>query len=120
VEEMEAWWWSDPNLVKRVGRGKGSAVASPHLMTSPKEALQRLSCDAGGKPLYSTNDNPTLAEAVNLELCAKKCPSFASLRDFFVRAGSLASPGAGAAPPPGRSSRSRGRERSARPRATSR
>jgi hypothetical protein len=88
VEEMEAWWWSDPKLVKRVGRGKGNAVASPHLKAQPKEALQRLSRDAGGKPLYSTNDNPWLAESIDLALCAKKCPSFADLRDFFVRAGS--------------------------------
>jgi hypothetical protein len=112
VEEMEAWWWSDPDLVKRVGRGKGKAIASPHLKASPKEALQRLSCDAGGKPLYSTNDNPSLAKAVNLDLCAKKCHSFASLRDFFVSAGAI--------PPPALNSLSRVRGRSARHRAISR
>jgi len=118
VEEMEAWWWSDPKVVKRVGRGKGSAIASPHSKAQPKEALQRLSCDVGGKPLYSTNENPGLAEEINLELCAKRCQSFADLRDFFVRAGSLVSlhAGAGTGPRPRRQSRSRVRKRPARPR----
>ena len=47
VEELEAWFWSDPNVVKHVGRGKGKEHNNPHLISKPKEALIRLSC--GGK-----------------------------------------------------------------------
>lgn len=114
VEEMEAWWWSDPKLIKRIGKGKGSAIHSPHLKMKPKEALQRLSCDVGGKPLYSTNDNPRLAEEVDLELCAQRCQSFADLRNFFVGVSSTVSRNGDRDPQPRRQPRSRVRKRSSR------
>ena len=91
VEEIEAWFWSDPKVVKKVGRGTGAAHPSPHNIASPKEALQRLSRNAGNKPLYSTNDNPKLAKLLDLELCAKRCPAFAELA-AFVRAFCSATP----------------------------
>jgi hypothetical protein len=86
VEEIEAWFWSDTVVVKQVGRGKGEGVPSPHLKSSPKDALIRLSLAANGKPRYSTNDNPRLAETLDLDVCASRCPSFRELRDFvFAR-----------------------------------
>lgn len=30
IEELKAWFWSDPEVVKHVGRGKGKANANPH------------------------------------------------------------------------------------------
>lgn len=38
-----------------------------------------LSIGSNRKPRYSTNDNASLAEKLDLELCKKRCPSFRSL-----------------------------------------
>lgn len=82
VEELEAWFWSDPAVVEEVGRGKGKAHPSPHLIARPKEALIRLSMAGDKKPRYSTNDNPKLAAKLDLDLCAKHCRAFRDLRAF--------------------------------------
>jgi hypothetical protein len=83
IEELEAWFWSDPEVVKYVGRGKGKAHPNPHLIIKPKEELIKLSIGENRKPRYSTNMNLELAEKLNLELCATRCPSFKNLLDFL-------------------------------------
>jgi hypothetical protein len=83
VEELEAWFWSDPAVIKYVGRGKGDAKASPHLITRPKEELLKLSVGENRKPRYSTNMNVELAAMLNLDTCADRCPSFKHLRSFL-------------------------------------
>jgi hypothetical protein len=83
VEELEAWFWSDPDVVKYVGRGKGEAKANPHLIMRPKEELINLSKGENRKPRYSTNMNVELAEMLNLELCSDRCPSFKDLLSFL-------------------------------------
>ena len=83
VEELEAWFWSDPQVIQHVGRGKGKASVSPHLIRKPKEALINLSRGANRKPRYRTSDNPRLAELLNLDTCADRCPSFRDLRQFI-------------------------------------
>lgn len=83
VEELEAWFWSDPDVVKYIGRGKGEAKANPHLIIRPKEELIKLSKGENRKPRYSTNDNVELAEMLNLELCSDRCPSFKNLLAFL-------------------------------------
>ncbi|UQA54615.1 DUF4276 family protein [Polyangium aurulentum] len=83
VEELEAWFWSDPEVIQHIGRDKGKASVSPHLIKKPKEALINLSRGANRKPRYRTSDNPRLAERLNLSLCAQRCPSFRELRDFI-------------------------------------
>jgi len=83
IEELEAWFWSDPNIVKHVGRGKGDAKTNPHLITKPKEQLIKLSTGENRKPRYSTNMNVELAERLNLELCSARCPSFKNLLNFL-------------------------------------
>jgi hypothetical protein len=60
IEELEAWFWSDPEVVKYIGRGKGEAKANPHLVAQPKEQLIRLSIGDNRKPRYSTNMNAEL------------------------------------------------------------
>lgn len=87
VEELEAWFWADPDVLAEVARRpvERLAMASPHRKDRPKEALIRLSIDAGRKPRYTTADNPRLAQRLNLELCAQRCPSFASLQQFVQR-----------------------------------
>jgi hypothetical protein len=87
TEELEAWFWSDPGTVQKVGRGAGKAHASPHLIAKPKEALIRLSRAANGRPRYSTNDNASLAEVLDLDACSKACPAFQSLRAFLASGG---------------------------------
>ncbi len=83
IEELEAWFWSDPDVVKHVGRGKGEATANPHLIIQPKEKLIRLSISESRKPRYSTNMNVKLAEMLNLKLCSDRCPSFKNLLNFL-------------------------------------
>lgn len=83
IEELEAWFWSDPNVVKHIGRGKGEAKINPHLVTKPKEQLIRLSIGENRKPRYSTNMNVELAEMLDLELCSERCPSFKNLLNFL-------------------------------------
>ena len=83
VEEIEAWFWADQRVVQRVGRGEGKAHASPHQIRSPKEELMRLSATAGGKRRYSQNQNGELAELLDLEVCAARCPAFAELLAFI-------------------------------------
>jgi hypothetical protein len=84
IEELEAWFWSDPRVVQKVGRGQGKASASPHRIVRPKEELIRLSRQAHGRPLYSTNDNEELARLLDLERCARCCDSFRDFRDFVL------------------------------------
>jgi hypothetical protein len=83
IEEIEAWFWSDPDVVLHVGKGKGSALKNPHLLAQPKETLIKLSIGENRKPRYSTNMNVELAEMLNLEICADRCPSFKALQDFL-------------------------------------
>jgi hypothetical protein len=83
VEELEAWFWSDPDVIQYVGKGKGKASKNPHAIVQPKEALIKLSKIEKRKPRYSTSDNEELAERLNLELCADRCPSFRSLLAFL-------------------------------------
>lgn len=83
VEELEAWFWSDPEVIKHVGRGKGKARTSPHLIIKPKEELIQLSIGENRKPRYSTNMNVELAEMLNIDLCSARCASFKDLLNFL-------------------------------------
>lgn len=83
IEELEAWFWSDPNVVQHVGKGKGKAHPNPHLVVKPKEKLMELSIGKNRKPRYSTNMNEELAEILDLEICSKRCPSFKDLLNFL-------------------------------------
>ena len=82
IEELEAWFWSDPELVKYIGQ-KGKAHPNPHQIKSPKEELMDLSKGENRKPRYSTNMNPELADKLNFELCSTRCLSFRNLLDFL-------------------------------------
>jgi Domain of unknown function (DUF4276) len=84
AEELEAWFWSDPNVIKHIGRGKGKAHPNPHLVVKPKEKLIELSAGENRKPRYSTNMNVELAEILDLDICSKYCPSFQELIRFLL------------------------------------
>jgi hypothetical protein len=83
IEEIEAWFWADPEIIKSIGRSTGKAHPNPHLIKSPKEELERLSKSNNSKPRYSNNMNTELAKKLNLELCSKRCPSFKNLIEFL-------------------------------------
>ena len=87
IEELEAWFWSCPNALERIapGTGKDRVQSSPERLTKPKEALIRLSASQrDGKARYTTGQNPELAELLDLELCARRCPSFRDLHTFLA------------------------------------
>lgn len=84
VEEIEAWFWSDQAVLDRVGI-RAKASSSPHLIKKPKEQLRDLSLRTHHKVKYATTQNPKLAEDLNLEVCAQRCPAFASLREQVLR-----------------------------------
>jgi Domain of unknown function (DUF4276) len=83
IEEIEAWFWSDPEVVQYIGKGKGTAKSNPHLISQPKEELIKLSIGENRKPRYSTNMNVELAEILDLEICAERCSSFSALVRFL-------------------------------------
>ena len=83
IEELEAWFWSDPEVIKYLGGEKGKAHPNPHEIKSPKEKLIELSRDGNRKPRYSTNMNVELAARLNLDLCSDRCPSFNNLLKFL-------------------------------------
>ncbi|WP_204103169.1 MULTISPECIES: DUF4276 family protein [Spirulina sp. CCY15215] len=87
IEELEAWFWSDPEVIEYLGGKKGKAQVNPHQIKSPKEKLIELSVGKNRKPRYSTNMNGELAERLNLDICSDRCPSFKNLLNFL---GSLA------------------------------
>jgi hypothetical protein len=84
IEELEAWFWSDPAVLAQVGGHACAAHANPHKLRSPKEELRRLSRRGGARPRYATADNPRLAESLDLDLCASRCPAFQDLRSFLL------------------------------------
>ena len=85
IEELEAWFWSDPEVIKHIGRGKGKAEANPDKISKPKEKLIKLSEGENGKARrYSVNKNVDLAAMLNLDICADRCPSFKELHTFLL------------------------------------
>jgi hypothetical protein len=83
IEEIEAWFLSDPALLAQ-HYGAGQDHPNPHTIDGPKEHLVALSRRANRRAPYSTNENPRLAETLNLDLCAARCPSFRDFRAFLT------------------------------------
>lgn len=82
IEELEAWFWSDPAVLEKVARRKVEASLNPHAIAKPKEKLAALSRSASGAARYSTADNKDLAEHLDVSLCASRCPAFRTLAQF--------------------------------------
>lgn len=64
IEEIEAWLLSDKEPY-------------PQKISNPKNVLRKLN------PNYRTSDNAKLAEEINIDDIAKKCPSFRPLKEFL-------------------------------------
>lgn len=89
VEELEAWFWSCPQPLERIapGQGRSQLHPSPERLAKPKERLMHLSRQHhGGKARYTTGQNPELAALLDLDLCARRCPSFQKLQAFVTEA----------------------------------
>jgi hypothetical protein len=82
VEEIEAWFFSTESILRKLGGEKARAHPSPHLIADPKKKLTDLSRGANRRPRYSPNDNPRLAEDLDLAECARRCPAFRALAAF--------------------------------------
>ncbi len=84
VEELEAWLLADVAAVsKKWPSWRPDPIANPERVQDPKEYLEKLSRDSQRRPRYShAVDNPMLAGLIDLEIVAKKCPSFRVLAEF--------------------------------------
>lgn len=83
IEELEAWWFSCAETLEAVARRPIPPSRNPHLVVRPKEDLMRLSRAGNRRPRYSTNDNPSLAKILDLEICGDRCRAFAELKTFL-------------------------------------
>jgi hypothetical protein len=83
IEELEAWFWSDPTVIQHLGGQKAKAHSNPESITKPKEKLFELSKGENRKPRYSTNDNARLAKMLDLDICSQRCPFFRKLLEFL-------------------------------------
>ena len=82
VEEIEAWFFASRETLRLHIDPEARDHPSPHLIPSPKEKLIAMSRGANRKPRYSPNDNAKLAESLELDVCAHRCPAFRELRRF--------------------------------------
>ncbi len=83
IEEIEAWFWSDSNIVSRITQGRGKVSANPEQIEKPKDKFIAQSIEGNKKPRYSTNMNPKLAKTLDLERCSACCPSFKYFLKFL-------------------------------------
>lgn len=83
IEELEAWFWSDPTVIQDLGGQKAKAHPNPESIIKPKEKLIELSKGKNRKTRYSTNENSRLAKMLDLDICSQRCPSFKKLREFL-------------------------------------
>ena len=85
VQEIEAWIIADDAAVRMVIPSFDfEGHNNPEAIRDPKEWLIRESIARNGKPLYSPKTfNEKVAAHLNLDLVAKKCPSFKAMIDWL-------------------------------------
>jgi len=86
IEEIEAWFLSDPESIKRVFNLKKapSVKGCPETIASPKEFLaKQIEKISNRERIYiNTKHNEKLATRVSIELAKNKCESFKVLHNF--------------------------------------
>ena len=88
IEEMEAWFLSDPRALrdamnlKRIPNIKGL----PESIKSPKEYLGQIifSASNGDKIYLNTKHNVKISEHVSIDSIKNRCPSFNPLYEFIM------------------------------------
>jgi len=83
IEELEAWFLSDPSVIEHIGKIQGKEYSNPESISKPKELLIKLSVGENKKYRYTTNMNPGLIEILNFDLCARRCAAFKNLLSFL-------------------------------------
>lgn len=85
VEEIEAWILADLSAVTKVFTGwRPDSITAPERVKNPKEHLTRLALRHGRRyrpPLH----NEQIARHIDLDVVARKCPSFRPLVAFVQR-----------------------------------
>ncbi len=85
VEEMEAWWLSDPAAIKNALNLKNipKIIGNPQDIQSPKEHIGKLvnQYSEKTKVFLNTEHNPVIAEHLDL-IKARQCNSFIPFFDF--------------------------------------
>ncbi|TSC60263.1 MAG: Uncharacterized protein LiPW15_141 [Parcubacteria group bacterium LiPW_15] len=88
IEEIEAWFLSDPATIKKVFKLKRTPKVGdePESIDSPKEKLGEYvySCSGNEKKYINTHHNAQLASQVSLDLIRKKCGAFNELCNFIL------------------------------------
>jgi len=89
VEEIEAWFLSDPDGVKKSFslKKKPKVKGNPETIVSPKEKLGELVYHCSEKNIYylNTKHNELLSSAVSIELMRQKCKSFEYFYSFVSK-----------------------------------
>jgi hypothetical protein len=84
VQELEAWILANVECATAIFTSwLPDPICNPEAIDSPKEYLEKLSRVHNGKPRYShATHNEKVAQHLDLDRVATKCPSFRVLRDF--------------------------------------
>jgi hypothetical protein len=88
IEEIEAWFLSDPDGIKKTfNLNKSPKIKGlPETIPSPKEKIGELvkTYSNNSKMYLNTKHNSKLSQNVSLELVLKKCNSFKRMNDFIL------------------------------------
>jgi len=89
IEEIEAWFLSDPEGIKKALKLRSFPRVSglPEDISSPKEKLGDYvrKASSGKKDYINTTHNQMLAEKVSIEIMNEKCKSFKEFYDFIKK-----------------------------------
>ncbi|MFH1097664.1 MAG: DUF4276 family protein [Candidatus Desantisbacteria bacterium] len=87
VQELEAWFLSDPEAIKTSLNLRKEPVVKglPENISSPKEYLgQLIDTASGGERIYlNTKHNVKIVEVLTIEKVKDRCPSFIPFYDFI-------------------------------------
>lgn len=88
IEEIEAWFLSDPESIKKTFNLNRQPRFSgrPETVSSPKETLgeQIYLCSDKSTTFLNTIHNQKIAAHISLDMMRQKCPSFDLLHSFVI------------------------------------
>ena len=89
VQELEAWILADIECASKIFTSwRPSPIENPEGIPDPKEHLEKLSRDSRQRPRYShAIHNEKMAEHLDLDKVAQKCPAFRTLVAFVEKRG---------------------------------